>query len=80
MLDLVGNPNCWFSHAQAHIELNSRRKVSPAKKIPCVHLGCNRIVRLLHAYDFLLHVHLHRTNTHVLQTLYYIISFKEKLN
>ena len=20
MLDLVGNPNCWFSHAQAHIE------------------------------------------------------------
>ena len=19
MLDLVGNPNCWFSHAQAHI-------------------------------------------------------------
>ena len=19
MLDLVGNPNCWFSHAQAHV-------------------------------------------------------------
>ena len=22
MSDLVGNPNCWFSHAQAHISLN----------------------------------------------------------
>ena len=21
MSDLVGNPNCWFSHAQAHIQM-----------------------------------------------------------
>ena len=22
MLDLVGNPNCWFCHAQAHLNVN----------------------------------------------------------
>ena len=23
MLDLVGNPNCWFSHAQAHLQFKT---------------------------------------------------------
>ena len=23
MLDLVGNPNCWFCHAQAHLKVEN---------------------------------------------------------
>ena len=32
VLDLVGNPNCWFSHAQAHIRLQMELGVSPLNK------------------------------------------------
>ena len=38
MLDLVGNPNCWFCHAQAHIEtwrLDFEAKIKTANQLLC---------------------------------------------
>ena len=27
MSDLVGNPNCWFSHAQAHLQVEENMRI-----------------------------------------------------
>ena len=40
MLDLVGNPNCWFSHAQAHILVGLQISIMKAVALGLLALFC----------------------------------------
>ena len=49
MLDLVGNPNCWFSHAQAHFNYSyslasSLRQVIDRFLCDLAHPLCNKLL------------------------------------
>ena len=45
MSDLVRNPNCWFSHAQAHISCNKKVMIS------CFTISRTAGLHLFHMYE-----------------------------
>ena len=47
MLDLVGNPNCWFCHAQAHSDISDIAAVVQCLSISQVTYGRLKTVLLI---------------------------------